>query len=64
MLFLDGIYVNAGVGAFSCPVFKDPGVIKQILDHLDRRAGQQPLAFGLPAQATPQGELPGFEDLC
>ena len=36
---------------------EDPGVIRQILDHLHRRAGQLPLA-----RAPPQGELPGFKD--
>jgi hypothetical protein len=41
---------------------EDPGVIKQILDHLDRRAGQQPLAFGPLARGPPQGALPGFKD--
>jgi hypothetical protein len=39
---------------------EDPGVIKQILDHLDRRAGQQLLGFGPLARAPPQGELPGL----
>jgi len=38
---------------------EDPAVIKQILDHLDRRAGQPPLAFGRLARAPPQGELAG-----
>jgi hypothetical protein len=41
---------------------EDPVIIKQILEHLDPRAGQQPLAFGPPARAPPQGELPGFRD--
>jgi hypothetical protein len=41
---------------------EDPGVIKQILDHLDRRAGQQPLAFGPQARAPPQGKLPGLKE--
>jgi len=41
---------------------EDPGVIRQILDHLDRLAGQQPLAFGPLARAPPKRELPGFED--
>jgi len=39
---------------------EDPVVIKQVLEHLDRRAGQQPLAFGPQARAPPQGELPGL----
>ena len=39
---------------------EDPGVIKQIIEHLNRRAGQQPLAFGPLARAPPQGELPGL----
>ena len=41
---------------------EDPAVIKQILEHLDRRAMQPPLAFGPLARAPPQGELPGFKD--
>ncbi len=41
---------------------EDPVVIKQILEHLDRRAGQQPLAFGKLARAPPQRELPGFKE--
>ncbi len=41
---------------------EDPGVIKQILEHWDRRAGQQPLAFGPLARAPPQGEPPGLEE--
>ncbi len=41
---------------------EDSVVIKQILDHLDRRAGQNPLASGPVARAPPQGELPGFND--
>lgn len=39
---------------------EDPGVIKQILEHLDRRTGQRPLAFEKLARAPPQGELPGL----
>ncbi len=39
---------------------EDPGVIKQLIEHLNRRAGQQPLAFGPLARAPPQGELPGL----
>ena len=41
---------------------EDPVVIRQILEHLDRRAGQQPLAFGKLARGPPQGEPPGFKD--
>jgi len=41
---------------------EDPVVIKRILDHLGRRAGQQPLVFGPQARAPPQGELPGLKD--
>ena len=41
---------------------EDPVVIKQILEHLDRRAGHQPLVFGPLARAPPQGELPSFKD--
>jgi len=39
---------------------EDPVVIKQIVEHLDRRAGQQPLVFGPLARAPPRGELPGL----
>ncbi len=41
---------------------EDPGVIKLILDHLERRAGQQPLALGPLARAPPQGELPRLKE--
>jgi hypothetical protein len=41
---------------------EDPGVIKQILDHLDQRAGQRQrrLTSGPLARAPPQGQLPGL----
>jgi hypothetical protein len=39
-----------------------PVVIKQVLDHLGRRAGQQPLALKPLARAPPQDELPGLEE--
>jgi hypothetical protein len=40
---------------------EDPGVIKQILDHLDRRAGLSPAGLELPlARTPPQVELPGL----
>jgi hypothetical protein len=41
---------------------EDPVVIKRILEHLDRRAGKPPLAFGPLARAPPQGELPGLRN--
>ncbi len=41
---------------------EDPGFIRQVLEALDRRAGQQLPAFGPPARAPPPGELPGFKD--
>jgi hypothetical protein len=41
---------------------EDPVVIKRILEHLSRHAGQQPLVFGPRARAPPQGELPGLKE--
>ena len=40
---------------------EDPGVVKQILDHLDQRARPPPPISGSHARAPPPGELPGFE---
>lgn len=41
---------------------EDPVVIKRILGHFDRRAGQLPLAFGKGAPAPPQFEPPGLKE--
>lgn len=39
-----------------------PMAIKRVLDHLDRRAGQQPLALGPVARAPPQSQVPGLTE--
>ncbi len=41
---------------------ENPVVIKRILDHLDQRAGRQPLALRPLARAPPLGELPGLTE--
>ena len=41
---------------------EDPAVIKQILEHLDRRAQATPLSFRLFARAPPQQALPGLKE--
>jgi len=41
---------------------EDPGVVRQILDHLDQRARPPPPISGSHVRAPPRGELPGFKD--
>lgn len=41
---------------------EDPAVIKQILEHLDRRAQATPLSFRPFARAPPQQALPGLKE--
>lgn len=41
---------------------EDPAVIKQILEHLDRRAQTTPLSFRPFARAPPQQALPGLKE--
>ena len=42
---------------------EDPTVIKQILEHLERRAEPATRAFRPFARAPPQTELPGLREL-
>ena len=41
---------------------EDPAMIKQILEHLDRRAQTTPLSFRPFARAPPQQALPGLKE--
>jgi hypothetical protein len=41
---------------------EDPTVIKQILEHLDRRAQATPLSLRPFARAPPQQELPSLKE--
>ena len=41
---------------------EDPAVIKQILEHLDRRAQATPLSLRPFARAPPQHALPGLKE--
>ena len=41
---------------------EDAALSKRILDHLDGRAGQQPLALRPLARALPHAELPGLTE--
>lgn len=55
------IYRYGGGAVKVIASIEDPVVIKRILNHLEQRAGQQPLHVR-PARAPPQGELPGLKD--